>query len=367
LATSVESTIRPLAIDDRDRELDWRAGLTALALPSVSSSIAADGGLLPGKTNAEASSTGTSGAPKTTITPYRVLVPSTTNYGWIAVSPSSVQVDHAAPHATNPRIDLVVARIISGSLWTETTQGTAASSPVAPSAPADSEVLWEVTVPPSGVLSYTSRRRWTVAVGGVRPLSGADRDGVYVGEFRVDPTTGRTDVWNGVGWVPTSSPAVYSSFTPTLVYDGGGGGTVNMGTGASAHCRYIALGKTLHVNYTFAWGSPPYAGGTGVITTTLPPGFTSTTVGDQRLLCHLFTRSPGNPLTAPVFDWTGSAYVLPNTNVVKPQFTKSQTNASMDNYVIAVTAGVAGQGCPLVPSGYAEGGEMEVHGTLEIQ
>lgn len=367
MATSVESTIRPLAIDDRDRELDWRAGLTALALPSVSSSIAADGGLLPGKTNGEATSTGSAGAPKTTIAPFRVLVPSTTNYGWIGVNPSSVQVDHAAPHATNPRIDLVVARVSSGSLWVETTQGTAAATPTAPSAPADSEVLWEVTVPTSGTLSYTSRRRWTVAVGGTRPLSGADRNGVYVGEFRVDPTSGRTDVWNGTAWVPTSSPATYSSFTPTLVYEGGAGGTVNMGTGASAHCRYIALGKTLQLHYMFSWGSTPFGGGTGVVRTTLPPGYTASLLGDQRMLCHLWARSPGDPSTAPHTDWSGNALVRPNTNILYPMFTRSTTNAQIGFYVIALTAGVAGQGTPAVPSGYGEGGKLEVHGTIECQ
>ncbi|MGH4013173.1 MAG: hypothetical protein ACRDSL_04425 [Pseudonocardiaceae bacterium] len=344
MATSVESTIRPLAIDDRDRELDWRAGLTALALPSVSSSISADGGLLPGKTNAEATSTGTAPAPKTTVAPYRVLVPSTTNYGWIGVVPASTQVDHTAPHATLPRIDLVVARIGSGSLFTETVAGTAASSPTAPSPPADSEVLWEARVNADGTVVYTSRRRWTVAVGGVRPLSGTDRNGVYVGEFRVDPVTGRTDVWNGAAWVPTSSPATYSSFTPTLVYEGGGGGTVSMGTGASAQCRYIALGKTLQLHYMFSWGTPPYNGGTGYVRTTLPPGYTSSLLGDQRLLCHLWARSPGDPNTAPASDWNGSAYIWPNTNILRPQFTKSASNAAMGNYIIALTAGVANQG-----------------------
>lgn len=366
MATSVESTIRPLAIDDRDRELDWRAGLTALALPSVGSSVSADGGLLPGKTNAEATSTGTGGAPKTTVAPYRVLVPSTSNYGWIAVSPSSVQVDHAAPNATNPRIDLVVARINSGSLWTETTTGTPGSTPLAPSPPADSEVLWEALVATTGAITYTSRRRYTVAVGGVRPLSGADRNGVYVGEFRVDPSNGRTDVWNGTAWIPTSSPAAYSTFTPTLTYAGGGGGTVNMGSGSSAQCRYIALGKTLQLHYMFSWGNPPFGGGTGIITTTLPPGFTSALFGDQRTICHLWARSPGTPATAPMTDWQGTALIQPNTNIIYPMFTLSTTNAQIGLYTIAQTTGVAGQGIPLVPSGFGEGGKLEIHGTCEI-
>ena len=367
MATSVESTIRPLAIDDRDRELDWRAGLTALALPSVGSSIAADGGLLPGKTNAEATSTGTGVAPQTTIAPYRVLIPSTTNYGWIAVSPASTPVDHAAPHATLPRIDLVVARINSGSLWTETKTGTAAASPTAPSPDADSEVLWEVTVPTSGTLTYTSRRRWTVAVGGVRPLAGADRNGVYVGEFRVDPVTGRTDVWNGSAWVPTSSPATYSSFTPTLVYEGGAGGTVSMGAGSSATCRYIQLGKTIDLHYMFSWGSLPYNGGTGVVRTTLPPGFTASLLGDQRMVCHLWARSPGDPSTAPHTDWNGNALIRPNTNIIYPMFSKTTTNTQIGFYTIALTAGVANQGTPLVPSGFGEGGKLEIHGRIEIQ
>ena len=367
MATSVESTIRPLAIDDRDRELDWRAGLTALALPSVTSAIAADGGLLPGKSNAEATSTGTAPAPKTTVAPYRVLVPSTTNYGWIGVSPASVQVDHATPDATNPRIDLVVARINAGSLWTETVEGTPAATPTAPSAPSDSEALWEARIATDGTIVYTSRRRYTVAVGGTRPLSGADRDGVYVGEFRVDPVTGRTDVWNGSAWVPTSSPATYSSFTPELRFEGGAGGVVNMGTGSSAHCRFIALGKTLQLHYMFTWGSPPFNGGTGVVRTTLPPGYTAALLGDQRLLCHLWARSPGTPGTAPHTDWSGNALVRPNQNIIYPMFTKTTTNAQIGFYVIAITAGVANQGTPLVPSGFGEGGKLEIHGTIEIQ
>lgn len=367
MATSVESTIRPLAIDDRNRELDWRAGLTAPLMPSVSSSISADGGLLPGKTNAEATSTGTGVAPKTTIAPYRVVVPSTTNYGWIAVSPASTQVDHAAPHATLPRIDIVVARINSGSLWTEVKTGTAASSPVAPSPDADSEVLWEVTVPTSGTLTYTSRRRWTVAVGGVRTLSGTDRNGVYPNELRADPTTGRVDEWINGSWVPIATPAVYSSFTPVLTYEGGSGGTVNMGTGSSAQCRYIQLGKSLKVDYMFTWGTPPFNGGTGTIHTTLPPGFTSSTLGDQRMVCHLWARSPGDPTTAPQTDWNGNGLIRPNTNIIYPMLTRSTTNAQIGLYSIAQTAGVAGQGVPLVPSGFGEGGRLELHGWIEIQ
>lgn len=322
---------------------------------------------MPGKSNAEATSTGSGAAPKTTIAPYRALVTSTTNYGWIVRCPASTQVDHAAPHATLPRIDLVVARVNTGSSWTETVAGTPASSPVAPSAPVDSEVLWEVTVPTSGVLAYTSRRRYTVAVGGVRPLSGADRNGVYLGEFRVDSATGRSDVWTAAGWVPTSSPAVYSQFTPELRYEGGAGGVVNLGSGASAHCRYIVLGKTLHFHYLFTWGAPPFSGGTLGVRTTLPPGLTATLIGDQWVPCHIWTRSPGDPGTAPALDWMGHALIHPNTNILRPWFSKSASNSTIGPYTIAVTTGVSGQGTPLVVSGFPEGGKLNIHGTIEVQ
>lgn len=366
MATSVLSDIRPLAIDDRNREVDFRAGLMAILGASPSSPIAADGGMLPSAYSAEVSSTGTAGAPKTTVQPYRVVIPSATNYGWIGRQPVSAQVDHAAPNPTNPRIDLIIARVTGGSLSTEVVTGTPAASPSPPdgSVPADSFVLWNVTVATSGALTFTSRRWWTTAAGGVRILTGNSRVGAYAGELRVDPTTGQVDEWTGAAWVALASPAQWSQYTPVLRYRGGAGGTVGLGTGSSSIGRYIKLGTTLLIRVVFRWGTGPFNGGTSEIYTNLPAGIVSSTTEISRIPCQLYTTTTG-PM-----DWSGLATVFANNTELRPMFPFSPGDCRLAFYAVANTAGVANSGVPTAPasSGYfPEGGSLVIQGSIEVQ
>lgn len=368
MATSVESVIRPVAIDDRNRESDFRAAFTSLVGPSPSSSVSADGGILPSAYNAEATSTGTTGAPKTTVQPFALIIPSLTQYGWVCRQPTAVQLDHAAPNPTNPRIDLVVAKVLSGSLWVETVAGTPAGSPVAPSAPADSVTLWQVSVPTSGVLAYTDKRTWTSAAGGLRlSTNNTSRVGAYSGEARVS-ATGQVEIWNGLAWVAVASPAQWASETPVLRYAGGAGGVVNLGSGGSATCRYIKLGSTLRVRYEFVWGTSGWNGGTGGIFTRLPASLVSSSSGgDSRILCHLWVKASttSNP-SAINYDWSGTALVVAGDSSVNPMFPINVDTTRMGFYTIAVTAAVPGQSTPLIPSGYAEGGRLNIWGEVEV-
>lgn len=125
-----------------------------------------------------------------------------------------------AASATNPRIDLIVARVFAEVTaqaerrWAlEVVTGTPAASPVAPSLPPNSLLLRSVTVPANASaiteadLSPTLPAR-TTALGGIVPsLTADDVVGQYVGQYRDRTDTGATERWTGTEWRRVAGPA----------------------------------------------------------------------------------------------------------------------------------------------------------------
>ncbi|WP_439674973.1 hypothetical protein [Embleya sp. MST-111070] len=119
-----------------------------------------------------------------------------------------------------PRIDLVVLRVFDhtydASGRTEgvldVIAGTPAVNPVPPAAPKTCEVLYQVAVP-AGVsagtggiaweTAVTSKRRYTVGLGGILPTSDAAK-GAYVGQYR--DNAGVLERWTTGGWVAYQVP-----------------------------------------------------------------------------------------------------------------------------------------------------------------
>lgn len=126
-----------------------------------------------------------------------------------------------ARNATNPRIDLVVFRVLDTSVVAghgaytgriEIIAGTPAASPVAPSLPTLAVELARITVPIAGGAAATvdsSFRQFSAALGGILPVATATRlpstpNPKWVRAVAID--TGREYIWNGTAWVLLNSP-----------------------------------------------------------------------------------------------------------------------------------------------------------------
>lgn len=124
----------------------------------------------------------------------------------------------AAADSTYSRIDIVYVQLSDPAAGDGTTTpsvqvlyqaGTPAASPVAPTTPARSMVLAQITVPKAGggAPSVTFVAPFTVALGGILPASAAQRPGApYVGQYVDDPTAGLMR-WDGSEWELYASQA----------------------------------------------------------------------------------------------------------------------------------------------------------------
>lgn len=352
-----------MGIDDRNRDVDFRSAHAAILMGQAASWLP-DPGLFPGAagTVADATSTGTAGAPKVTVQPYRGFVPASTasSYGWVVRSDAAAQVDLDAPNATNPRIDLIVCTVNGTDSVTTRVTGTAAGSPVPPAVPADSIALWEARVATSGAITFTRRYDWITTAGGSRPWSVNTRNGSYMGEKRINYTTGTEDVWLG-SWVPLASPAVWSSYTPTLQYFGGvsGTGTFNLGTTGSATGRYQVQGKSLHLRLNFLTGGTGISNIAGFLRTFLPPGFVSSSVSENQILAKLNVRTE-------LSIWAGVAFIPASSNEIHPYFSSDPTNPRLNALKTATSVGATGTGIPQVAGFVTVPGNLYIQGTVEI-
>jgi hypothetical protein len=149
-------------------------------------------------------------------------------YASTLASAATLTVATADP--TNPRIDRVVAVVTdngddtsSGAVKLVT--GTAAASPVAPSAPATSITLATIAVS-AGATSITSgnitdTRTYTVAVGGVLPAPKGTVNG-YLGQLAYDRPSGSFYHNTNSGGVSTPRQARTLPFAPVMAYLTGG-------------------------------------------------------------------------------------------------------------------------------------------------
>ncbi|MFE5332958.1 hypothetical protein ACFRCG_41900 [Embleya sp. NPDC056575] len=188
------------------------------------------------------------GAMTFTIGGGRAYIQGTSAQGaYPVVSTSTTAFTAVDGHATNPRIDLYVLRVYdnfidsSGSTVAqiERVGGTAASVPVAPSVPAGAIPLWELRVPagasaggggiqgsPGWSTARTDRRYYTAAAGGIVPSGGPAWSGVYDGQYRDSPTTGRPERWStgSSTWVDILSGAAWGRVG--YAYQGTGTGPI---------------------------------------------------------------------------------------------------------------------------------------------
>jgi hypothetical protein len=196
-----------------------RLTIAGLLTPAASvGPIAARSGVRPAATGAAMGVIQRSPADMlVTVNPGTVFIAAVSPVGGVYVCHNDdiFDVTIAAADPTLPRKDLVIARVYdavddvgSRNEWAiEPVKGTANAVPVAPAAPAGAVVLAQITVP-AGVTSIvtaniTDVRPYTVALGGVLPVSGqTQRDAIAASVglkvYRLD--TGATETYNGSTW-----------------------------------------------------------------------------------------------------------------------------------------------------------------------
>jgi hypothetical protein len=129
----------------------------------------------------------------------------------------------ATSDPTNPRIDNIIVQVIDNGDNTSTTKvtpqtGTPASSPVAPTLPANSLLLATVAVAASTSSivagNITDKRVWTTSVGGIVPMKDVT-GGIsgMAGLYAHDLSTGRLRVSDGSGNAVTVKTAPFSPVT----------------------------------------------------------------------------------------------------------------------------------------------------------
>lgn len=301
---------------------------------------------------------------------------------------------------TNPRIDYVVIHTNDAGVETTPVQtwnigvyaGTPAATPAEPSGQmTDNDVLIAavtIRANTTQVLAgdISDRRVFVTARGGITPKSAIDtRVGAYVGQYRDNGASGALERWDGGTWTPVAQASVWTQWTPQLKYGGNAGTaggtpgptTANMGTGAQMLGSYNVTGKVITLSYSLGWGSPPYNMGTGMISTTLPPGWVHTPNGGPSVIpAWLQVNDTASGSFA--FFW-GAAIIFPSSSVVWPMFPfvdtlgllpGTNTTVALPNglgyYQAATTLGVPGHGCPVIPAGFPQGGTLFIQGTLEV-
>jgi len=370
------SPVDPLVLNQRTSTLEFRAGMATAFPSSVGDRLLVEGGVLPSADDAmfATTSSGTTSSPSVTVGSGQAVIPVTGNYGYECTWPAGQgAIALTAPPATNPRKDLLVARVYnaaeSGDAFTgfylETIDGTPASNPVPPTVPPGSIPLKDVQVSTGGVLTITDRIYYTRAAGGVRRTENdGSRAGSHPRDLRIN-TLGTLDVWQGGAWQTLATPAIWSQFTPTLYYSGaasggtGAGGTMSLGTGGSAIGRYIIVGKTCTLRYAFRGGSGGF-GGSGSVYTTLPPGLTSAPIEETQILAKL------NVLDYPAEVYLGPCFIPSNNNLMYPFFARGIADCRLAPYTIATSNGAAGTGIPYIGGSYPSLGILIIQGQIEV-
>lgn len=226
---------------------DFRQALQSLmANDGAGSSLKPRGGVVPGEGAALAVSA-PGGTMTVNVATGRAVIPGTTSAlqsAYTYLNDSTKAVTIAAAHATLARRDIIIARVqdaaYAGAVNTFTAEvvaGTPAASPVVPATPASSIVLAEILLPAgaggaavtNGMI--TDRRVWTVAKGGLMPITGvADRPvSPYSGQavYRLD--LGVTEIWNGSSWMVGVNESSSQTLTNKTFSGGSITGSVGIG------------------------------------------------------------------------------------------------------------------------------------------
>ena len=195
--------------------------------------------------------------------------------GYLCESQGVTNLAITAANATNPRIDLIVARVkdaaYSGATNTfslEVVTGTAAASPVAPVTPVDSYVLASIAVAAAvtsiltanitDLRSNTTNNSGRLAgVGGVIVCDSTTRPGAPTTGMEIFETdTGKVLAYYGAAWIEiTNTAQSWTSYTPTLA-------NITIGTGGTNVGRWRRVGADVEFAVVVTLGSAGIAIGT---------------------------------------------------------------------------------------------------------
>jgi hypothetical protein len=182
---------------------------------------------------------------------------------WYAI-PASETHTLTAAHATNPRKDIVIARVYDHDedasglrlARTEYIAGTPNPAPVEPAIPAGADRLATIDVPASpGAASVTDRRRYTVAPGGIVPVSAAAEISAAVeGRYRDRLDTNVLQRDSGAAWETVADPNMFKAWTAYVPAWTSSGTPPAIGNG-TAEGRYLIVGKIGIATGRLAFGS----------------------------------------------------------------------------------------------------------------
>lgn len=170
----------------------------------------------------------------------------------------AVTLTHAAANGTNPRRDLVVARVYdreysgtTGAWALEIVTGTPAASPTDPATPANSIVLARVTVRAATASILTSditdlRPRLAFHGGRLTVTSTTRPASPTQGQEVYETDTGKVYRWTGTVWVEVGADGAWTTYTPTWT------GTIGNGTITGA---YTKIGRLVVFRFSITWGS----------------------------------------------------------------------------------------------------------------
>ncbi|MFB7517833.1 hypothetical protein [Streptomyces sp. NPDC056144] len=197
-----------------------QTGVTTLANP-----VEVHSGILPGSYDGRYRLSGfwTEGttAMTATVSEGRAVIQGDITQGVYPVTlPLSQVVTFEAGDAQFARIDLIVIRVYDhlydsssrNEAKVEIIKGVPAATPQVPAVPDRSLVLYEVLVPSAAsagnggipwATSLLDRRTPVVSLGGILPVVGTEKPGVYPGQYQ--DSGGALQRWDGSAWVPYPS------------------------------------------------------------------------------------------------------------------------------------------------------------------
>jgi hypothetical protein len=204
--------------------------------------------------------------------------------GYSVLNDADVTLSIGAAHASLNRIDSVVFKVedaaYSGAANTSSlvvVAGTPASSPAAPTLPANSLELARVSIVANDTSitngEITDMRRYLTGLGGVIICTSTTRPNgntMNEGQLIYETDTDSIYAWDLTNWNLVWRLGAWTTYTPTWTSSGT---AVSLGNGVLVG-KYIQYGKTVHVRITLTMGSTTTFG-TGFYQWALPVTATS--------------------------------------------------------------------------------------------
>lgn len=190
----------------------------------------------------------------------------------------------ATANATNPRRDIIVAKVEDSDYGGSTqewslavVQGTAAASPADPSLPANALALARVTVG-AGATSITNGditdlRTRAAALGGriIAPSTNVPTTNLAEGLEAFLPDVDRIQsALDSSTWGTTAHLGAWTTYTPTLTSSGGG---LNVGSTATQLGRWMRLGRLILGTVAITAGGAGIASGSGEMRLPIPVAY----------------------------------------------------------------------------------------------